>query len=85
MERMDKVEKTRAELDQTSRENIEYIIEYIKKKLQVVNTAAISAKSFNTDQYEDLLDLYDFLAKKERYTMSEIESVIDELGKLRKR
>lgn len=82
---MNYVEKTRVDLEHTSRENIEFIVEYIKKKLQVVNTAAISAKSFNTDQYEDLLDLYDFLAKKERYTMSEIESVIDELGKLRKK
>jgi uncharacterized protein YfkK (UPF0435 family) len=82
---MDNVEKTRAELEHTSRENIEFIVEYIKKRLQVVNTAAISAKSFQTDQYEDLLDLYDFLAKKERYTMSEIESIIDELGKMRKR
>jgi uncharacterized protein YfkK (UPF0435 family) len=82
---MDNVEKTRVELEHTSRENIEYIVEYIKKRLQVVNTAAISAKSFQTDQYEDLLDLYDFLAKKERYTMSEIESIIDELGKMRKR
>lgn len=85
MERMNYVEKTRVDLEHTSRENIEFIVEYIKKRLQVVNTAAISAKSFNTDQYEDLLDLYDFLAKKERYTMSEIESVIDELGKLRKK
>jgi uncharacterized protein YfkK (UPF0435 family) len=82
---MDNVDKTRAELEHTSRENIEFIVEYIKKRLQVVNTAAISAKSFQTDQYEDLLDLYDFLAKKERYTMSEIESIIDELGKMRKR
>lgn len=79
------MEKTRADLEHTSRENIEFIVEYIKKRLQVVNTAAISAKSFQTDQYEDLLDLYDFLAKKERYTMSEIESIIDELGKMRKR
>jgi uncharacterized protein YfkK (UPF0435 family) len=79
------VSKTRAELEETSRENIELIIEYIKKKLQVVNTAAISAKSFDTDQYEDLLDLYDFLNKKERFTMSEMESIIAELGKMRKR
>jgi uncharacterized protein YfkK (UPF0435 family) len=77
--------KTRAELEETSRENIELIIEYIKKKLQVVNTAAISAKSFDTDQYEDLLDLYDFLNTKERFTMSEMESIIAELGKMRKR
>lgn len=55
---MYEVEKTRIELEHTSRENIEFIVEYIKKRLQVVNTAAISAKSFQTDQYEDLLDLF---------------------------
>jgi uncharacterized protein YfkK (UPF0435 family) len=79
------VSKTRADLEHTSRENIELIIEYIKKKLQVVNTAAISAKSFDTDQYEDLLDLYDYLNKKERFTIGEMESIIAELGKMRKR
>lgn len=78
-------QKTRAELEVVSRENIEYIIETIKTKLQVVNAAAINPKSFDTENYEDLLDLYDFLAKKDRFTMSEIESIIDELGKLRKR
>jgi uncharacterized protein YfkK (UPF0435 family) len=79
------VSKTRTELEKTSRENIEHIIEYIKKKLKVVNTAAISAKSFDTDQYEDLLDLYDYLNKKEAFTMNETESIISELGKMRKR
>ncbi|WP_025028744.1 DUF1128 domain-containing protein [Caldalkalibacillus mannanilyticus] len=79
------IQKTRAELEVVSKENIEYIIETIKTKLQVVNAAAINPKSFDTENYEDLLDLYDFLAKKDRFTMSEIESIIDELGKLRKR
>jgi len=78
-------QKTRDDLASVSRDNIEFIIEAIKTKLQVVNTAAISAKSFDTENYEDLLDLYDYLEKKDRFTMSEIESIIDELGKLRKR
>jgi uncharacterized protein YfkK (UPF0435 family) len=74
-----------AELKEASRENIEYMIEYIKKKLQVVNTGAISAKSFDTDQYEDLVDLYQFVTMKESFTMSEMESIVAELGKLRKK
>ena len=78
-------EKNRTELELASRENIEFIIEVIKSKLQVVNAAAINPKSFDTDNYEDLLDLYDYLAKKSHFTMSEIESIIAELGKLRKR
>lgn len=79
------MDKTRADLEEASRENIEYIIEFIKKKLQVVNVAAISAKSFETEKYEDLLDIYEFMSKKERFTMSEMESIVDELGRLRKR
>jgi uncharacterized protein YfkK (UPF0435 family) len=75
----------REALNTPSRDNIEFIIETIKSKLQVVNTAAINPKSFDTDQYEDLLDLYDFISRKERFTMNEIESIIDELGKIRKR
>jgi uncharacterized protein YfkK (UPF0435 family) len=78
-------EKTREDLTLVSRDNIEFIIETIKTKLQVVNAAAINPKSFDTDNYEDLLDLYDYLAKKDYFTMSEIESIIAELGKLRKR
>lgn len=77
--------KTRTELEQTSRENIEYIVEWFKSKLQVVNTAAMSSKSFDTDQYEDLLELYDLMSKKERFTMNEIEGIIDELGRMRKK
>lgn len=78
-------EITREALGEASREHIEFIIEEIKKRLQVVNTAAINPKSFDTDNYEDLLDLYDFVVKRERFTMSEIESIISELGQLRKR
>lgn len=78
-------DKTREELREQSRENIEYIIEYMKKRLQMVNTAAISSESFDTDQYEDLLDLYDFLNKKDHFTLKETETIVSELGQLRKR
>lgn len=77
--------KTVTELKDATGENIEYVIEQIKKKLQVVNTGAINAKSFDTDQYEDLLDLYQYVTKKDSFTMSEMESIAAELGKLRKR
>lgn len=77
--------KSREDLQEISRENIEYIFDYMKTKLQVVNTAAVSAKSFDTDQYEELLDLYEFLTMKESFSMSEMQSIVSELGKLRKK
>lgn len=77
--------KGREELQEASRENIEYIFEYMKSKLQVVNTAAVSAKSFDTDQYDELLDLYEFLTMKDAFSMSEMQSIVSELGKLRKK
>lgn len=77
--------KARMELENPTRENIEYIIDAIKQKLQVVNTAAISAKSFDTEQYEDLLDLYEFIQMKASFSMSEMQSIVNELGQLRKK
>lgn len=77
--------KTRAELAEQSRENIEYIFDWFKQKLKVVNTGAISAKSFDTENYAELLDLYEFMSRKESFTMNEIEGIVAELGSMRKK
>lgn len=79
------IDKTRADLEEASRENIEFIIDYIKSSLKVVNAAAINPKSFDTDHYDDLLDLYEYMSKKDRFTMSEMESIITEIGNIRKK
>lgn len=77
-------EKSREALSEASAENVEYIIEWIKKKVNIVNRAVINSQQIDLAHYDTLLDLYDLLRKKERLTMSELDAVLDELAQMRK-
>lgn len=77
-------EKRREALSEASAENVEYIIEWIKKKVNIVNRAVINSQHIDLAHYDTLLDLYDLLRKKERLTMSELDAVLDELAQMRK-
>lgn len=72
-------------LKENSRENIEFMITNIKNKLQVVNSGAMRAESFDTDNYEDLVDIYEMIMSKTSFSVSEIDAIVSELGKLRKK
>lgn len=65
-------------------ENTEYMIEEIKKKLRMASGAALKASKLNDEQYEDLRDIYDMVAGKMQFSISEIEAITKELGRLRK-
>ncbi|WP_096199143.1 DUF1128 domain-containing protein [Bacillus sp. FJAT-45350] len=65
-------------------ENMEFMIEEIKKKLQVVNSGVILAEYFTLENYEDIHDIYEMVNRKASVSVSEIEAIISELGKLRK-
>ncbi|MBU8907044.1 DUF1128 domain-containing protein [Desertibacillus haloalkaliphilus] len=71
-------------LTEQSRENIEYMINEIIKKLQVVNAGAMKAESFDTDAYEDLKDIYEMVMSKSSFSVSEMDAIVSELGRLRK-
>ncbi|RXI98038.1 DUF1128 domain-containing protein [Anaerobacillus alkaliphilus] len=72
-------------LKETSRENIEFMITNIKEKLQVVNSGAMRAESFDTDNYEDLVEFYEMIMNKKSFSVSEIDAIVSELGRLRKK
>ncbi len=55
-----------------------------KVKLQIVNAGALNSKSFDTDQYEDLRDIYEMIKKKNSFSVSELDAIVSELGRLRK-
>ncbi|ARK31032.1 DUF1128 domain-containing protein [Halalkalibacter krulwichiae] len=71
-------------LEANTRDNIEYMIEAIKSKLQIVNASALNSKNFDTDQYEDLRDIYEMIERKSSFSVSELDAIVTELGKLRK-
>lgn len=66
-----------------SQANVEYMIEAIKTKLRMASGAAMSASAFHIDQYDDIRDVYDIVMGKERLSISEVEALAQELGRLR--
>ncbi|UVI31646.1 DUF1128 domain-containing protein [Paenibacillus spongiae] len=70
-------------LSEPSLENVEYMIEAIKTKLRMASAAAMQATHFDIAHYEDIKDLYDVVADKEKFSISEVEALVSELGKLR--
>lgn len=67
-----------------SEENLEYIIEEIKKKLKMAAVSAIKSGHFDMGQYEDIYEIYDVVMSKQSFSISEMEALVRELGKLRK-
>lgn len=70
-------------LDQPTEQNIEYMIETIKTKLKMASAAAMQASHFKLSYYEDIKDLYDVVVSKNNFSISEVEALVSELGKLR--
>ncbi|MCM3633808.1 MULTISPECIES: DUF1128 family protein [Paenibacillus] len=71
-------------LEQASVDNMVFMIEAIKSKLKMASAAAMQASSFNLNNYEDIKDIYEIVASKENFSISEVEALVSELGKLRK-
>ncbi|RUS47767.1 DUF1128 domain-containing protein [Cohnella sp. AR92] len=71
------------DLSQPTQENVEFMIEGIKAKLRMASAAAMQASHFQVDKYEDIKDLYDMVSSKDRFSISEVEALVSELGKLR--
>lgn len=72
------------DLTKATTENAEYMMSQITAKLRMATGGAMKPGSFNESMYEDLKDIYDMVMSKERFSISEIEAIVSELGKLRK-
>jgi len=72
------------DLTENSLENADFIIDAIKTKLRMASGAALSAKQFDLDLYEDLKDIYDLVKSKPHFSVSEMDAIVLELGRLRK-
>lgn len=72
------------DLSQKSDENVQFMVEEIKKKLKMATGAAIKPTHFGEDQYEDIKDIYDMIMNKSNISISEMEAIVRELGRLRK-
>ncbi|NMO97292.1 DUF1128 domain-containing protein [Paenibacillus lemnae] len=73
------------DLTQKNRENLDYMIEQIKLKLRMASGAAMQASAFSEDNYEDIQDIYEIVMNKNNMSISEVEAIVSELGRLRNR
>lgn len=71
-------------LSQKSVENVEYMIDKIKEKLRVLNFGAIKPSHFDEEMYEELKEIYDMVMRKDSFSPSEMQALVEELGSLRK-
>lgn len=72
------------DLTKQSTANLEYMIEGIKSKLKMATAAAMQASHYDERHYEDIYDIYEIVMSKDKFSISEIEALVAELGKLRK-
>ncbi|WP_338113323.1 DUF1128 domain-containing protein [Paenibacillus artemisiicola] len=70
-------------LAEPNEDNIAFMIEAIKNKLRMASGAAMQASNFSLAKYEDLRDVYDIVASKDKFSISEVEAIVSELGQLR--
>lgn len=73
------------DLSNPSQKNIEYMIEGIKSKLKMASAAAMQASAFSVESYEDIQDIYEVAMGSDRLSISQVEALVSELGRLRKK
>ncbi|GGE41940.1 hypothetical protein GCM10011391_20870 [Pullulanibacillus camelliae] len=66
-----------------SDENIDFMIESIKNKLQLVNRDILKASSFSTERYDELHDIYKMVNKMPSFSIRDMEAILEELRALR--
>jgi uncharacterized protein YfkK (UPF0435 family) len=72
------------DLNTWSEANVEFMFEGITRKLRMATGGSIKAANVKVEMYEDLKDLYDMVTSKDRFSISEIDAITTELGKIRK-
>ncbi|WP_347550377.1 DUF1128 domain-containing protein [Pseudalkalibacillus hwajinpoensis] len=66
-----------------SEENLAFMIESIKEKMQVINAGMIKPESYDMSSYEDIHEIYVMVSKKESLSVGEMQALLAELGKMR--
>ncbi|SMO73031.1 DUF1128 domain-containing protein [Melghirimyces algeriensis] len=73
-------------LNEPTRENLNFLLQEIKNRLNLVNASAIQPEDYSLEDYDEVRDLYEMMKKKQgKLTMMELEGILEELGELRKR
>lgn len=70
-------------LSEKTLENIQFMVDEIKKKLNVITDVSIKPEHFTIDNYEGIKEIYEHIATRDKYSVSEIVAILDELKLLK--
>ncbi|MEB3752080.1 DUF1128 domain-containing protein [Geobacillus sp. FSL W8-0032] len=73
------------DLSKPSAENVEYMIEQLKQKLKMLNWEAMKPSHFSEEWYDELKEIFEMVMKRETFSPSEMQAIVEELGNLRKK
>lgn len=71
-------------LSEKSAENMEFMLNKITEKLNMINISVIRQSQFREEMYEELKEIYEMVMKKKSFSPSEMQAIVEELGNLRK-
>ncbi|AKG04604.1 MULTISPECIES: DUF1128 domain-containing protein [Salimicrobium] len=71
-------------LEEANRENLDYMIETLADKLQLVNRSMLKSEDFDMDHYYDIKELYDVAEMKGQLSVPEIQAFVSEMSQYRK-
>ncbi|MBY6036124.1 DUF1128 domain-containing protein [Fictibacillus nanhaiensis] len=66
-------------------ENLSFMIESLKKKLQLVNSGLIQPEDYELNRYDDIKELYDMVMKMPSFSIRDMEGIVEELASLKKK
>ncbi len=72
------------DLSKATPENLTIVIDGIKAKLNMANTAVMRPEDFDLSSYDDLLYMYQLVNKKGNFSINEMTAIVEELGSMRK-
>lgn len=71
-------------LSEKSAENMEFMLNKITEKLNMINISVIKQSQYREEMYEELKEIYEMVMKKKSFSPSEMQAIVEELGNLRK-
>nr|WP_257350124.1 DUF1128 domain-containing protein [Pseudalkalibacillus decolorationis] len=73
------------DLSVKSNENVAFMLDEMQRQMQVVNSGVMKSSDYDVEQYDELKELYDYVMKKNNFSIRETEGIVQELSELRKK
>ncbi|MDA3130646.1 DUF1128 domain-containing protein [Aliibacillus thermotolerans] len=71
-------------LEERTEENMAYMVNQIRTKLQAVNRGALRGERFDLQKYDELKEVYELVTHKDGFSLQEIDAIVSELGTMTK-